>query len=211
MIRTVHKWLIIAIVVILVSGASLTAWTAQHEDAVLREDLLTRTRLVDGSISAGSLEGLAGSDSDLGSPEYLSLKEHLIKTRSADPSIRFVYLMRQQPDGSVIFLVDSEPPESADYSPPGQDYPEASPVLLNAFVTGKETTEGPLADRWGTWVSGFVPVRDTGAGRIVALLGIDIDARDWNLEIITACGPAIIATLLLVFLGTDFFLHSGTQ
>ncbi len=200
MIRTIHKWLIIAIVVILVSGTGMIAWTAQHEDAVLRENLLTKTRLVEGSISAVTLEGLTGSASDLGSPEYSSLKERLIRIRSADPGIRFVYLMRQQPDGSVVFLVDSEPPESADYSPPGQAYPEASPVLLNAFVSGKETTEGPLADRWGTWVSGFVPIRDAGTGRTIALLGIDIDARDWNLEIITACGPAIIATLLLVFL-----------
>ncbi len=56
--------------------------------------------------------------------------------------------------GSVFFLVDSEPPESEDYSPPGQTYPEASAILLNTFVSGKETTEGPLTDRWGTWVSG---------------------------------------------------------
>ena len=125
MIRTIHKWLIIAIVVILVSGTGMIAWTAQHEDAVLRENLLTKTRLVEGSISAVTLEGLTGSAADLGSPEYSSLKYRLIKIRAADPGIRFVYLMRQQPDGSVVFLVDSEPPESSDYSPPGQAYPEA--------------------------------------------------------------------------------------
>ncbi len=108
--------------------------------------------------------------------------------------------MRQLTDGSVAFLVDSDTPESEDYSPPGQAYPEASAILLNAFVSGKETTEGPLSDRWGIWVSGIVPIQDTKTGKVIALLGIDTDARDWNLQIITACGPAIIGTLLLLFL-----------
>jgi PAS domain S-box-containing protein len=199
MIRNIHKWLIIAIVVILVSGSALSVWTAQREDNQLREELLTKTRLIESSISTGNIQGLTGSSADLDSPGYTALKEKIIKIRSADPQIRFVYLMRQLTDGSVAFLVDSEPPESEDYSPPGQAYPEASAILLNAFVSGKETTEGPLSDRWGTWVSGIVPIQDAKTGKVIALLGIDIDARDWNLQIITACGPAIIGTLLLLF------------
>ena len=111
----------------------------------------------------------------------------------------------QQPDGTVFFFIDSEPPESPDYSPPGQAYPEASAILVNAFVSGQETTEGPLTDRWGTWVSGFAPISDTGTGRVIALLGTDIDAWDWNLRIIYACGPAIIMTLLLLFLVLIFY------
>ncbi len=148
---------------------------------------------------------MTGSDSDLVSPDYLALKDELIRVRSADPRVRFVYIMGQRPDGTVFFFADSEPPESEDYSPPGQVYPEASAILLNTFVSGKETTEGPLTDRWGTWVSGVVPIRDAANGRVIALLGIDIDAADWNLQIITACGPAIIATLLLLFLVLIFY------
>ena len=148
---------------------------------------------------------MTGADSDLVSPDYLALKDELIRVRSADPRVRFVYLMGQRTDGTVFFFADSEPPESEDYSPPGQVYPEASAILLNTFVSGKETTEGPLTDRWGTWVSGVVPIRDAANGRVIALLGIDIDAADWNLQIITACGPAIIATLLLLFLVLIFY------
>jgi PAS domain S-box-containing protein len=198
--RKVTRWLIIAIILILASGIALTLWTAQREDSKLREDLLIKTRLVQSSINTAKVQALTGSEADLVSPDYRALKDALIKIRSADPMIRFIYLMGQRPDGTGFFFVDSEPPESGDYSPPGQSYPEASPILLNAFVSGKETTEGPRTDRWGTWVSGFVPVMDTGTGKVIALLGIDIDARDWNLQIITACGPAIIGTLLLLFL-----------
>jgi len=205
MIRNVKRWLIVAIIVILVSGSALTLWTAQHEDSQLREELLTKTRLVQSGISSEHLQVLTGSGADLVSPDYKALKEELTKVRSADPLVRFVYLMGQRPDGTVFFFVDSEPPVSEDYSPPGQVYPEASTALRNTFVTGKETTEGPLTDRWGTWVSGIIPVQDSGSGRVFAILGIDIDARDWNLQIITACGPAIIATLLLLFLVLIFY------
>jgi len=200
-----NRWLIIAIIVILAGGIALTLWTAQREDSQLREELLTKTRLVQSGISAGHVRALTGSDSDLESPDYTTLKVELLKVRSADPLIRFVYLMGQRADGTVFFFADSEPPESEYYSPPGQTYPEASAILLNTFVTGKETTEGPLADRWGTWVSGFVPIRDTGTGPVIALLGIDVDAWNWNLQIIAACGPAIIATLLLLFLVLIFY------
>ncbi|HET6581426.1 MAG TPA: PDC sensor domain-containing protein, partial [Methanoregula sp.] len=178
MIRNVKRWLIIAIIIIVASGIGLTLWTAQQEDNQLREELLIRTRLVQSGISTEHVRELTGTDSDLVSPDYLALKDELIRVRSADPRVRFVYLMGQRPDGTVFFFVDSEPPESEDYSPPGQVYPEASAILLNTFVSGEETTEGPLTDRWGTWVSGVVPIRDAANGRVIALLGIDIDAAD---------------------------------
>jgi len=210
MIHNARKWLVVAILVILASGCALTLWTAQREDDQLREDLLITTRLVRSGISSGHVQALTGSEADLLSPEYTALKNDLLMTRSADPLVRFVYILGQRPDGTVFFLVDSELPESADYSPPGQVYPEASAILLNAFVSGMETTEGPLTDRWGTWVSGFVPIGDAGTpGTVIAVLGTDIDAWDWNLQIITACGPAIIATLILVFFVLIFYYVLG--
>ncbi len=94
---------------------------------------------------------------------------------------------------------------STDYSPPGQVYSEASATLLNTFSSGKEITEGPLSDRWGTWVSGLFPITDPMTGKVVAVLGTDIDARDWNIEIIKASAPAVIAMFVLVFFLLIFF------
>ncbi len=68
-----------------------------------------------------------------------------------------------------------------------------------------EMTEGPVTDRWGTWVSGFVPVTDTTTGKVIAVIGTDVDSRDWNIQIIKASAPAVIAMLILVFLLLVFF------
>jgi PAS domain S-box-containing protein len=205
MIRNLNRLLIIAIIVIVASGMALTLWTIQREDNLLRTDLLVKTHHLSSDISIEHLKGLKGSESDLGSPDYVTLKDQLMRFQSVDPQIKFVYLMGQRSDGTVFFYVDSESPKSEDYSPPGQGYPEASASLLNIFSTGQETTEGPQSDRWGTWVSGLVPITDTTTGKVIAVMGTDIDARDWTLEIIKASAPAVIAMLLLVLLLLIFF------
>jgi PAS domain S-box-containing protein len=205
MMRNLNKWLIIAIIVILASGMVLTLWTVQREENLLRADLLTKTRLVQGGISTGHVKALTGTEADLVSPDYQALKGQMIQVQSTDPLIRFMYILGQRPDGTIFFFIDSEPPESGDYSPPGQVYPEASALLLNAFTSGNETTEGPVSDRWGTWVSGLVPIRDSRTGKVIAVLGTDIDARDWNIQVIIASAPAVIAMLLLLLLLLIFF------
>jgi PAS domain S-box-containing protein len=201
-----NRWLIIAVVIILASGGVLTLWAARSEDSHLRRQLLTETSLAGQGIPSENIAALNGSEADLASPEYLQLKEQMAGIRATDPLIRFAYLMGQRADGTVFFIVDSEDPDSENYSPPGEVYTEASDVLRQAFLTGNVTTEGPLSDRWGTWVSGFVPLRDTGTGSVIAVFGMDVDARDWNRQIATACAPAVAGTLLFLMLILTFFL-----
>ena len=181
------KWWQVIALVILVIGAFLTVGSAQHQDQLLRTNLLTKTHIAQTGISPEQVASLTGSAADLASPEYLALKKQLERIRAADPDIRFAYLMGQKQDGTIILYADSEPLGSADYSPPGQVYPEASVVLRTLFAQGEKATEGPLSDRWGTWVSGFVPVTDPATGKVIAVFGMDVDAKDWNYVIAQAC------------------------
>ena len=198
--RTFDRWLIAGIIIILAGGFALNLWMAQSEDIRLREDLLAKSRLVKVGFGAEELSALKGTDDDRSSPAYIAVKSRLMRVRFADPPIRFMYFMRQRPDGTIIILADSESPDSMEYSPPGQEYPEASDSLREVFATGRETTEGPSSDRWGTWVSSLTPVRDPQTGSVVAVFGMDVDGRDWNLKILEACFPVILATLILLFL-----------
>ncbi len=54
-------------------------------------------------------------------------------------------------------------------------------------------------------MSGLVPIRDPQTGKVIAVVGTDTDARDWNLQIIMASAPAVIAMLLLLLLLLIFF------
>ena len=211
-VRSFNLWLIVAVIVFLFGGIALTVWTAQNEESQIRERLLIQNRLVVRGIDYMQVNGLTGSESDLSSPEYLALKKRLVQVRSADPEIRFIYLMRQRPDGAIIILVDSEPPESVDYSPPGQEYHEASVKLRNVFVSKAEITEGPSADRWGTWVSSITPVIDPATGNVVAVMGMDIDAHNWNMRIIVTCLPVATGILILLFILLVFlYVHQRNE
>jgi PAS domain S-box-containing protein len=198
MTRDPNRWIIIAVIIILVSGFFLTLWAAQAEDNRLRTQLLTETRLAEQGIPVSQVARLTGSETDLMSQDYRLLKAQMAKIRSIAPLVRFTYLMGRRPDGSIFLFIDSEQPDSEDYSPPGEEYPEASDILKNTFLTGKDTTEGPLSDRWGTWVSGFIPVKDPETGRIIAVFGMDVDALDWNRQIATATTPAVAGTLVIL-------------
>ncbi|MEI7433590.1 MAG: PAS domain S-box protein [Methanomicrobiales archaeon] len=197
--RDITWWYFIA-VCILIAGVILTIWSAQQIDQTMRTDLLTKTNLAISGVSTEKIQTLHGSTTDLASPEYLVLKAQLGKMRAADPDIRFAYLMGQREDGTIIFYIDSEPPESADYSPPGQVYTEAPVTISSTFVTGEKANQGPFTDRWGTWVSGFIPITDPSTGRVIAVFGMDTDARGWNSTVFRDSLPLLIATLLIVLL-----------
>lgn len=200
------RWFLIAVAVTVTAGV-LAAWqVAGREDALMREDILTEARMVANAVNWHLVENLAASDRDLDSLDYLRLKERLSMVRSANPRYRFIYLMGRWPGKGVFFFVDSEPPSSPDYSPPGQRYPEAQKILLDVFSRGEEAVEGPVSDRWGTWVSALVPLLDPQTGKVTAVLGMDIGARPWQTEIREACILPIAVTLLIVVLLGGFYM-----
>jgi PAS domain S-box-containing protein len=198
-------WQVIALI-ILVTGGVLTVWSAQQQDRSLRDELLIKTSIAGTGVSVEQVTAMTGSAADIALPEYQVLKDQLGKIRAADPKIRFVYLVGQRKDGTIIFLADSESPESADYSPPGQVYTEAPAALFSVFRTGGMVNEGPYTDRWGTWVSGFIPVIDPATGRVIAVFGMDVDARNWNFIIAQDCAAIIAASLLILVLVITFGL-----
>ena len=193
-------WLFFIIALILAGGILQLSFTAHQEDTRIRTDQLVKTRFMERSIHAGQVGNLTGTSSDLYSADYLDLKWQLAQMRSADPNIRFAYLIGKRPDGMLIFLVDSEAPGSEGYSPPGEEYPEASAELGAMFSFPEEFTGGPYTDRWGTWLSSLVPLVDPVTGEVVAIYGIDTDAGDWIIRIVIACIPIVVGVLVLVLL-----------
>ena len=200
MTRHVNRLLILGMIAILAAGIALTFWIAHSEDNRLRKDLLTQARIAGAGINTAQVATLTGSDADLTSPDYQTLKGQMVEFRAVDPDTRFTYIIGRRVDDTYFFFIDSEPPESEDYSPPGQEYPEVTALIKTVFSTGIPMTAGPDSDRWGTWVSSVVPVRDPETGTIIAVFGMDIDARNWNTRVFVASLPAVTATFVLVFL-----------
>ncbi|MFZ5642787.1 MAG: EAL domain-containing protein [Bacillota bacterium] len=188
---------------LLIMGWTLTDKLGKVAESELEQNLLSDALMASSAINPQRVERLSGSPSDIEKPDFEFLRSQLITIQTANPRFRFVYLFRLV-DGKVVFLVDAEPEHSEDYSPPGQIYDEASEQLLASFSDGQPFIEGPLTDRWGTWVSGLAPVRNNEDGKIVAVLGMDVSAEDWPFKI-SAYRLASISGILILFLALLFF------
>jgi PAS domain S-box-containing protein len=189
-----------AVLGILLFGAFFTFWSVRREDRQMREDLLQQTRLLSQTIPIDQLKVLYGNTSDEQKPEYRRLKAQLMAAVQINPSWKWIYLMDRRKNGVVYFQVDSEAYDAPDPSPPGQTYEEASPVLQGVFDTRISATEGPIPDRWGTWVSAFVPMVDPKSGRLATVVGIDIDAGTWRGHAARAGAVPVLFTLSLLTL-----------
>ncbi len=151
-----------------------------------------------------------GLDTPPDDPRYLSMINAEIRWLAVNRSVADIYTMRMRPDGKIAFLVDSETDYDHDgriegkresRTPIGEVFPQATPHLLNAFK-GKVMFDAiPYTDRWGTWVSAYVPMRDQ-TGRVESVLGVDYPASGWLRDIawhrLAMLGSALVLIAILL-------------
>ena len=166
----------------LTAGWFCVVGQGQREATIQRGQLLSYAQQAVTTLEPALIRGLTASPSDVDSLAYQTLKSRLQHLRAVMTSVRFVYLMRLV-DGKIVFLADSEAQGSKDESPPGQVYDEASAKLKEVFVTAKGVVDDPTTDRWGSWLSAYVPYTDSRTGELIAILGLDQSARDYNLAV----------------------------
>jgi len=180
------------------AGAVFTLEAVRSADARLRAQWMTEVRLMERSLDWDAVKALRGEASDATRKEYARLKRQIERLRDVSPEYRFVYLMQLRGKDEVRFLVDSESASSPDYSPPGMVYREATARLVALFSSNQPMTEGPSGDRWGVWVSALVPHVEPQTGHALAVLGLDVDARQWRSTLLNAAMLPLVATLMFV-------------
>lgn len=140
---------------------------------------------------------LSGSEEDIDKPEYTMLKLSLSKLVATTNPIRFAYVLGAK-DGHIIIFADSESPDLPDYSPPGQIYEEADEIIWAPFKSGNSVLTYPVTDRWGTWISALVPIKDPSNDKVIAVFGIDYSVSEWNLDLWQHMIPDIIIVICLI-------------
>jgi signal transduction histidine kinase len=138
-------------------------------------------------------------------PAYLQLIAMEKRWLSANPSIADIYTFGRNHEGKTVLLVDSETDYNHDgvidgereqRTPLGEIYDEDSDVLPLAFAGQSVFTPRPISDRWGTWVSTYVPIRgDSGA--VLGVLGVDFPANDWISSILWARLTVLVFAVLV--------------
>jgi PAS domain S-box-containing protein len=115
--------------------------------------------------------------------KYQRAIEPLAKIQATNPKIKFIYTFTRK-EGKIYFVLDATPPGDHDHdgvedkSYIGDEYPEATHCMHQVIDTGAPQVGDWGTDRWGTFLSGYVPLRDR-TGRVIGALGVDITAEDY--------------------------------
>jgi PAS domain S-box-containing protein len=189
---------------VLITGWFVTHYIGYSKDKSERVQLIDRAKESAAAVGACQILNLTASPADLKNPDYIALKDQIIRIKNSSPDYRFFYLLKKI-NNKIVFLVDSEKDDSIDNSPPGEVYNEASPLLISIFDTKQPATEGPIPDKWGTWISSFAPVY-SGSNELVAVIGLDINAASWTIMIARSRLFPIFVILLLSILILLFYL-----
>ena len=183
-------------------GFALTDTLGASAERSVREELFMRVSAVGNALDPEEVRKLDVAGSEPDSEGYRRLLVQLTKIRLSNPDLRFVYLVNLRPDRQVAIVLDTEPPTSVDYSPPGEIYTEAPTELQSVFSSGKTNLVGPYTDRWGTWISGFSPVKDE-VGAIFGVVGMDIDSKNLQVHVAMTRFMGIVITFLLAVIGAS--------
>ena len=143
--------------------------------------------------------------------KYRRAIEPLAKIQATNPKIKFIYTFIRK-DGKIYFVLDATPPGDHDHdgvedkSYIGDEYPEADQLAYAVFDTQTPQTTPVVSDRWGSFVSAYVPLRDR-TGAVIGALGVDITAEDYLNTLATA--QAILRQNLLLAGGIALLVGWG--
>lgn len=183
---------------ILILGGIYLHYTWKQFKSEQTEEVLQIARSIETTLPKENLKTLKVKPSDIDKPQYNILKKTLTAIIHANPKARFAYLYTKQ-NGKIYFIADSEPAESKDYSPPGQLYSEANLAYSLPFDNGKEFVTGSVTDRWGTWISVLIPIKDEITGKTTAVFAMDFNAKSWdNILVFKIIKSGALIVLLLL-------------
>ena len=145
------------------------------------------------------------NDAAADDPLYLDLIETEKHWLTLNRSVSDIYTLRKLPDGKNGFVVDSETDYDRDGKYEGERelrtgigefYEEEDAALERAFLGEATFAFEPITDRWGTWVSAFVPLRSPD-GTVEGVLGVDFDAANFA-HVIAAAKWRVLGLMALV-------------
>ena len=194
-----HRLVIVLTLLFLVLGALATWFESRSADAFMRTVMMSEAQMLARALDVAVIKRLTGTGKDVQSPDYRYLRDKLMRIREANPRYRYLYLMGRRPGSDPFFFMGTAPDGSPDYTPPGTVYYEDSPTLKSVLTAKKGMISPPFTDRWGTWISALIPITDEQGG-LLAVFGMDFDAADWRMYVVSRLITPIAITGLTVIL-----------
>jgi diguanylate cyclase (GGDEF)-like protein/PAS domain S-box-containing protein/putative nucleotidyltransferase with HDIG domain len=170
---------IIILLIFIFFGSIHLHYAWNNYDNIASSEAITLAESLETLLNTEYIPEFTGTAEDLEKHEYIMVKQSLIRLVETTDQIGFAYIFSKN-DGETIYLLDSEPFDSIEYSPQGQVFREESALDRETFLTEDTIPTEPILERWSTWISVLVPIKDPANGDIIAVLGIDYPAAVWQ-------------------------------
>jgi signal transduction histidine kinase len=150
------------------------------------------------------------NDQYLQNHPILKLTENMKKIREVNNNLKYIYILELTNTPNVArFITDSDTVipvdwdvngkiDEIEYPPlPGEDYDISEiPGVLEA-QNGPLAVEELYSDKWGTFLSGYAPIKDSNE-RLIGILAIDVQVDDFNRVIRATIIPFILLAIVLL-------------
>jgi methyl-accepting chemotaxis protein len=153
----------------------------------VRETAAEAVSIIDGN----KLEKVIKSKS-MNNDEYKQIQDSMMRFKN-DKNARYLYTLAKGNDNSTYFVVDASLTEP---SPLGEEYP-LEEEMIEAFNGKTSFTKKPYTDGYGTFITGYAPVKNS-SGEIIAIVAADADVKTYSdlvahfLEVYIIVGIAIL-------------------
>ncbi len=147
---------------------------------------------------------------------YLNFIELEKEWQNVNPYVSDIYTMKKDIDGTIYLMIDSE----TDYNKNGifdgdreqrtsigDKYDKFIPELMKAFEGESTFTEKIYTDKWGTWVSAFVPIKNKNK-KIDAVLGVDFASTIYIGEIQEKIFRSLLLLIILFALLSALYIYN---
>ena len=198
-------WVWVLFMAIVLLGIAFSSGIAKRSDQQLKKDLLLHVQIVADTIDQDDVTSLTFTLIDRTNPAFTRLKDWMIKI-AEETGCRTLYSVIQREDG-IVFGPENLTEGDPFASPPGTLYKTPPKELGLVFQTKKAIIVGRYTDEYGTFVSAFAPVISRDTGKVILVIGMDVEATDWKWNVISDVALPITLTIFLVFL-LIFFINS---
>lgn len=166
------------LLIIVITGATYAYTYNQAKQALkdtIKEQLMQLSSIATAQLSDEQILYLAsiqtGQDEE---QEYAEIVSLLYNIRKNSQDISEFYVMKKEGE-KVAFIADdwyiSNKEEASLINDPYEDY---DLKLLDAFKGNVTASDDFYTDEWGTWLTGYSPLKDQ-SGNTVAVLAVDMD------------------------------------
>ncbi|MFA6226072.1 MAG: hypothetical protein WC620_07840 [Methanoregula sp.] len=110
---------------------------------------------------------------DEGTPLYLSFAKMINHSHSSDPYLVNTYILRVD-NGTIWYVIDDTCLTHGLASSVARigDRVTEDKTVINASLSGPQYSPEVYTSKWGSYLSGYAPVKDSN-GTVVGVLGVD--------------------------------------